>query len=173
MKRILVGYATRAGTTAEVAVVIAGQLRYDGYWVECLPINEIKTIKGYDAVVIGSPIRMGSWTPEAVSFVMRFYERLLERPVAIFTTCMSLTEDTPAAREQVMRYLNPVRVVLNPQAEGYFAGALTYDRLPLPARLAAHLTDKPEGDYRDWAAIREWAHSLTPLFEGRVQPATV
>ena len=173
MKRILIAYATRAGSTAEFAAVIAGQLRRDGFWVECSPVKEVKSVKGYDGVIVGSPIRMGSWLPEAVSFIMRHHDMLLRRPVAIFTTCITLAEDTPEAREEVRSYLNAVRAVLHPQAEGYFAGVLEFDRLTLPEKIAARLTDKPTGDYRDWPAVQEWARSLTPLLLGFVQPATV
>ena len=63
--RILVTYATRAGSTAEVAAACAETLAARGYAVDVKPVKEKTQLTGYSAVVLGSAIRMGDWLPEA------------------------------------------------------------------------------------------------------------
>ncbi len=69
--RILVTYATCAGSTAEIATAIAETLAARGYSIDLKPVNEKPDLSGYAAVVLGSAIRMGRWLPEAVDFVKR------------------------------------------------------------------------------------------------------
>jgi hypothetical protein len=64
-KRILVAYATRAGSTAEIAQAIAETLTARGYAVDVRPVKEKPSLDGCAAVVLGSAVRMGAWLPEA------------------------------------------------------------------------------------------------------------
>src|SRR2546423_6800108 len=66
MNKILVTFATRAGSTYEVAARVAEVLRAGGATVEVKPVTAVHEVKDYDAVVVGSAIRMGHWLPEAV-----------------------------------------------------------------------------------------------------------
>lgn len=68
-KCILVNYATRAGSTAEIAAAIAETLSARGYAVDVKLVKEKPVLDGYIAVVPGSAIRMGNWLPEAVDVV--------------------------------------------------------------------------------------------------------
>jgi len=63
MNNILTTYATRAGSTFEVAEQIAEILRTTGASVKVKPVPAVHEMKDYDAVVIGSPIRMSQWLP--------------------------------------------------------------------------------------------------------------
>lgn len=56
-QRILVTYATRAGSTAEVAAAIGESLAARGYAVEVKSVKEKPGVAGYSAVVLGSAIR--------------------------------------------------------------------------------------------------------------------
>lgn len=58
--KILVAYASRAGSTSEVAEVIGQELCSAGAQVDIRPINEVKNIESYQAVVVGSAIHAGS-----------------------------------------------------------------------------------------------------------------
>jgi len=56
---VLVAYATRYGSTAELARFIARTLREEGLDAEALPAAEVTDVAAYDAVVIGSALYMG------------------------------------------------------------------------------------------------------------------
>ena len=163
MKQILVTYATRAGSTAEVAACVAEELRTAGAQVETLSLKDIQDIHPYDAVIIGSAIRMGRWLPEAVEFVKTHRERLSQIPTAYFLVSGFLREDTPEMRKTVLAYLNPVRTLLEPTCIGLFAGKMDYHKLRWLDRTIAKGVGSAEGDWRDSEAIRTWAHQLLTM----------
>jgi menaquinone-dependent protoporphyrinogen oxidase len=172
MRRILVTYATRAGSTAEVATSIAEALRAGGATVDVLPIKAMPEVDGYDAVVVGSPIHMGHWLPEAVAFVKANRWILSYIPTAYFVVSEFLREDTPEMRQKVQAYLDPVCAMLEPTSVGVFAGKIDYHKLSWLDRTIAKAAGTPEGDWRNWEAIRQWArelqaslvHASEPLF---------
>ncbi len=81
---ILVGYATRSGSTREIAEAVAVKLREGGTAVDCQPLKEVKTLEGYRSVVIGAPFYMFHWHKDAVAFLKRHHEALTQRVVAVF-----------------------------------------------------------------------------------------
>lgn len=162
--RILVTYATRAGSTAEVATAIAATLTERGFQVEVKPVKENPSIQGYQAVLIGSAIRIGNWLPEAVEFVKTNQQILNHLPVALFTVHMLNTGDDEVSRAARLAYLNQVRPLLPRAEEIYFSGKMDYSTLPFFDRLLAKAVEKqtgtPPGDFRDWDEIRNWAPAI-------------
>ena len=161
---ILIAYASRLGSTAEVAQAIADEIGADARW-----IGSIDSLTGYDAVIIGSAIRYDKWLPEATDFVNTHHEALKTMPVAMFLTCLTLSHQSPKARQQAARYAENIAATLpqvHPADIGRFAGVLDYGKIPYPSRLLARLIFAvlrvPEGDYRDWQAIRAWARTALP-----------
>lgn len=154
--RVLVAYASASGSTAEVAEVIAQELASGHMVVEVLPVQEVSNVERYDAVVLGSSIRAGRWLPGAVRFLEERRETLAEVPVAYFTTCLTMVEDTPETRQLVLSYLEPVLQLapeVRPLGLGLFAGSLVPD-------LEQVVPGGPYGDFRDWDAIRAWAREI-------------
>ena len=84
-KHILIVYATRAGSTVEVAQVIGEVLGGRGFEVQIKSVKENPAVDGYQAVIIGSAIRMGNWLPEVVDFLRKNQPKLSQIPTAIFT----------------------------------------------------------------------------------------
>jgi len=155
--KILVAYASRAGSTGEVAEAIGKVLCDGGAAVDVRLAKEVTDLSPYRAVVVGSGIRVGKWLPEAVEFVEGHREALSRMPVAYFAVCLTLREDTEENRREVAAYLDPVREVVQPVDVGLFAGVMDYSKLPFTFRLMMKAMKSPEGDFRDWEAIRAWA----------------
>src|SRR5512143_1855642 len=91
MKRILVAYATMAGSTAEVAQAVGEGIAKTGLQVDVLPLSEVKNLQAYDGVVVGGPMIMG-WHRGALGFLRKNRDALRHIPLAIFVTAMSLTQ---------------------------------------------------------------------------------
>jgi len=166
--RILVTYASRAGSTAEVAEAIGKTLSEGGAQVDVLPMNEVKDLSAYQAVVAGSAIRGSKWLPEALQFVQTHCSALMQKRFAMFTVCITLAMSNA---EKYRAGVAPVRALVSPVSEGLFAGMLDFSKLPfnwdaLMLRLAIALGIFPRGDHRDWNAIRAWAMGLKPMLEG-------
>jgi menaquinone-dependent protoporphyrinogen oxidase len=167
-KRILVGYASGSGSTGEVAQTIGDVLGQSGVPVNVQPVKTVNSIAGYSAIVLGSSIRLGRWLPDAVEFLLRFKDEMKSIPVAYFTTCLTLINDTEENRRTVLNHLEPVRQLapeIEPVGLGLFAGSLT----PEQHAIQPHVGIGPFGDYRDWAAIQAWAEAIQPaIWAGEV-----
>jgi menaquinone-dependent protoporphyrinogen oxidase len=163
MNKLLVTYASRAGSTFEVAAYVAKVLRGMGATVDVAPIPSVHEVKGYDAVVIGSAIRMGRWLPEAIAFVQMHRETLSHIPTAYFLVSGLLRDNDPEIQRKVLSYLDPVRKILEPTSIGMFAGKIDYSSIDGFDRSIAEAVSSAQGDWRNWEAIRSWAQGLLPL----------
>lgn len=165
-KPVLLTYATRLGSTAEVASRIAEVLHQLHVPAELCNVHDVGRLDRYSAVIVGSAIRNGSWLPEAARFIGLHEWQLSHMPVACFTVCMTLHEDTPENRQTVQGYLEPLLQQYNhvhPVANGMFAGKVDYTWLSFVPRVMAHVGKIPQGDWRDWDAIEAWVREIVPL----------
>jgi menaquinone-dependent protoporphyrinogen IX oxidase len=190
MNRILVTYATMAGSTVEVAETVGEEIAKSGIQVDVLPVSEIDSLEGYDGVVVGGPMIMG-WHRAALRFLKKHRKAFEHIPLAVFVLAMSLTqtgetsvdgfpvyvdEELPKPpenegrlnfRERYARLANYLRPILKatrpvkPASIGIFGGRLEYGRLKWWAVLFVMLViQAPAGDRRNWTAIRSWAAGL-------------
>lgn len=169
--KILVAYASRAGSTAGVAEAIGKTLSENGAQVEVRPMQDVKDLTPYGAVVAGSAIQAKQWLPEAMQFMQDHRAALGQKPFAAFTVCMTMTMKKEQYRQGVKDWLAPVRALVKPVSEGYFAGALQLNKVPHRRarwgfRLSVIFGVWAEKDYRDWDAIHAWAAELSPKLQG-------
>jgi menaquinone-dependent protoporphyrinogen oxidase len=169
-KSILLAYASRFGSTQEVAEAIAVSLREAGLQVDIQPVQEVKSFDRYDAVVLGAAIYNAKWNANAHQFVMQYQDALSQLPVAIFTLGPLSTSD--AAKRNSRRQLDVELAKypwLKPVALEIFAGK--YD----PSKPGLNFFERfiPARDYRKWDAIRAWANELSMQLQhvDELQPA--
>lgn len=160
--RILVTYASRAGSTTEIAQLIGEGLCARGFAVDVRTITSRPPVESYQAVLIGSAVRNGSWLPEAVNFVAENQLTLKRVPVAVFTVHLHNRGADLQSVTNRRAYLSTVRPLLHPVAEAYFAGAITPAHLSWLERLVVRAAHAPVGDFRDWDVIRGWAENVMP-----------
>lgn len=167
--KILITYASRSGSTAEIAEAIGERLSQCGTLVEVLPMQAVKDLSVYRAVVAGSAMRSSEWLPEAMQFITTHRAVLSQKPFATFTVCITLAmSNTEQYRQAVAKWIQPVRAQVRPVSEGLFAGRLDFSKLPLnwdtvKLRAVVALGIFPKDDQRDWEAIHDWAEKLLPL----------
>jgi menaquinone-dependent protoporphyrinogen oxidase len=151
-QKLLVAYATKKGSVAEVAEFIADTLRDRGHRVDVQPAREVKSVHGYDQVVLGGALYMGRWHADAKRFLTVHHEALGALPVAIFAMGPLTTEDkdVTAARGQLDRALH-AQPDVTPVSVAIFGGVVD------PAKLHFPFNHMPATDARDWDAIRDWA----------------
>jgi menaquinone-dependent protoporphyrinogen oxidase len=167
--KILVTYASRAGSTAGVAEAIGKTLSESGAQVDVLPMQDVKDLAPYQAVVAGNAIQNKQWLPEAMEFMQTHRAALAQKPFAAFLVCMTLAmKNAGQYRSFVSDFMQPVRAMVKPVSEGLFAGVLDIKKVPSASdrfkfRLSVLFGVWSEGDHRDWNAIRSWAEGLRPL----------
>ena len=165
-KRILVAYASEYGSTAGVAEAIGKELCNKGAGVDVRLVKKVTDRSAYRSVIVGSPIFRGKWMSETVKFLKENSEILSKVPVAYFVVCMTMQKQTEESRQKALSYLDPVRrsvPQVKPVQVGLFAGALHYDKLSWITRKIVQSKGSPEGDFRDWDAIRAWAAHLDEI----------
>ena len=159
---ILVAYASKHGSTAEVAEVVAGQLREAGLGTRLIPAAEVEDVDGYDGVVLGTALYMGRAHHDARRLLKRFHRGLAVKPVAVFGMGPRTLEehDVAGSRKQLGAALAKVPDV-EPLGVAVFGGVLH------PADQRFPFNHMPESDARDWEAIRAWAREIASVLYDR------
>jgi menaquinone-dependent protoporphyrinogen oxidase len=163
---VLVAYATRQGSTQEVAEAVAATLRERGLEVDFSPMREVRALDQYQAVVLGAPLYMFHWHKDAHHFLARHQEALMQRPVAIFALGPLHAEEKEfqEVRKQLDKELAKYPW-LTPQAIAIFGGKFDPQKLTFPYNMLPAMKNMPASDVRDWTAIRAWASDLAALFQ--------
>jgi menaquinone-dependent protoporphyrinogen oxidase len=156
---VLVAYATRYGSTQEVAEAIAATLRERGLEVDVQPARQVRALEGYRAVVLGAPLHMFHWHKDALRLLARNREALSQRPVAIFALgpLHDDEKEHQSAHSQLDKELARFPW-LEPVSLEVFGGKLDPTKLRFPISL--FMGRMPPSDVRDWEAIRAWANNL-------------
>jgi len=155
MDEILIAYATKHGSTHEVAETIAAKLAEAGVETHTVPADRVRSLDEYRAVVLGAPLYMGRWHGDARAFLKRHQKELATRPVAVFALgpIKDEAEQWDGARKQLYDTLARFPGV-EPVSVGLFGGAIVPETLHFP------FSHMPAGDLRDWEAIEKWTDRL-------------
>jgi menaquinone-dependent protoporphyrinogen oxidase len=155
---VLVTYASKYGSTEEIAQRIAATLRRSGLDTDLQPVDAVRDVEPYAAIVLGSAIYYGSWLKEAREFVHRYETALAARPVWLFASG-PLGVEVKDAEPQPKEFAEFQQSVM-PREHRVFFGALDYSQLSFMERMVVKGVRAPDGDFRDWNAIEEWAESI-------------
>jgi menaquinone-dependent protoporphyrinogen oxidase len=167
--KILVTYATCTGFTVGVAEAIFQNLVNSGLPTELCPMKDVKNLSSYKAVIAGSAVQARQWLPEAMQFLKANREELSNKPFAAFMVCMTLgIPYGEKYREGIKDWMNPIRRLVRPFNEGYFAGGLNIAKIPglgnrIKFQLSVLMGVWKEGDHRDWNAIKVWTEELKKI----------
>lgn len=170
--KILVAYASRCGSTGEVAEAIGQVLCESGVSTDIRQVEKVSDLSPYRAVIVGSAIRSNEWLPEAIEFVKMHRDPLSRVPVAYFLTSLMVVQDTEETHRAAATCLESMCEQV-PQVQPVdvctFAGKLDFGKLPFVFRFVWPFTAGGAvraGDYRDWEAIHSWAAGLCPALLG-------
>ena len=163
---VLVAYATKRGSTREVAEEIAGVLAAAGLPVETCPAGAVESLDGYSGAVLGGALYMGRVHHDARRFLKRFREPLAALPTAVFAMGPSSAEEDEIqrSREQLDRALAAVPEI-DPLFVAIFGGVVD------PEKLSFQFSRMPAVDARNWDDVRTWAAGIALVFGARQRAA--
>lgn len=163
MSKVLVVYGTKSGCTAGIAERIADKLAAQGVTAELVAAEEAPSAEGFDAVIVGSGVRGGTWHAAASSWVTANAAALKSMPTAFYTCGLMITEGEEK-RAEVAGYTNAVVEAsgVEPVDVGLFAGWNEPKAFSFLERGIMKMMKAPQGDFRDWDAIEAWTVATAP-----------
>jgi menaquinone-dependent protoporphyrinogen oxidase len=182
VKKALIFYGTRYGTTANTTEVIADSLRQLSFEVKIVDAKKekVQSISEFDLIIVGSGIQMGKWTKEPEEFLKRFQNELSKKKLALFVSCGGanpLSEGEKKNKEfddAKRKYLEDkyVEFKVNPVALGFFGGCYDFNQMSWffkktlsaikPKLESAGYKESKAGvyDLRNLDAIRDWTREV-------------
>ncbi|MBV8394856.1 MAG: flavodoxin domain-containing protein [Actinobacteria bacterium] len=165
---VLVAYATKKGSTREVAESIATTLAAQGLVVETRPAADVGDLSPYGGVVLGSSIYTGRLHADARYFLRRHRHELTHKRFAVFALGPRTLEreDVANSRKQVDHELEKMPE-LSPLSVAVFGGVLDPEQHHFP------FNHMPKTDARDWNAIESWADAISSEISAPHVPDTL
>lgn len=183
MVTILVCYGTSEGQTEKIAERLGDRLTERGHRVPVRNVAEDDLDPtGYDAILIGSSIHVGSHQSSVEGFVRENREALAHRPTGFFQVSLSSAADDPDRRAEAAGYVEAFEEAtgFHPDRVGLFGGALRYSKYGFLKRLLMkHIAKKATRDtdtsqdheYTDWGEVDAFAEDFAAFVEGRLGEA--
>ncbi|MGE5229256.1 MAG: flavodoxin domain-containing protein [Deltaproteobacteria bacterium] len=165
MTQVLVAYGTRYGSTREVAEAVGATLGEQGIDADVRQARAVRSLDGYGAVVLGTPLYMGALHKDVRALLERHHEALEHTPFALFALGPVKADDgLDGAREQLSTALAKVPAPA-PASTAVFVGAYDPGRLRFTDRViaalpASPLHGEPAHDDRDWEVIGAWTRAI-------------
>lgn len=157
---VLVAYASKRGSTAEIAETIAATLRREGLGVCLERAEDVQSLDPYDAVVLGSAVYMKRWRGDARHFLKKHRKPLRLMPFWAFS---SGPVGDPATDNP--EWMEPPKIATKVEELGgrdhvVFGGCLPAEPSGFMEKAMVEGTPREFRDRRDWAHIRDWAHQI-------------
>jgi menaquinone-dependent protoporphyrinogen oxidase len=154
---VLITAASKHGATAEIAQALADGLTRRGVDAVVHRPRDVHDLRPYDVVVIGSAVYAGRWLAEARALVTRLSDQLVRTQVWLFS---SGPVGDPLKPEEdavdVLREHELTRAVCHRT----FAGHIDRAALGFAERAVVRALHVPDGDFRDWADVDNWAATI-------------
>lgn len=158
--RILVAYATKEGSTADIAVAIGEELRKMGLEADVRRVEEARDVGTYEALILGSAIYLGQWRKEALEFGSAHAGDFRGKPVWLFDSG-PLFSWPDEGRNEAVKAAEELLVQMGARSRTTFGGKLLEEdagwmmrRLVKGGRVGSY------GDFRNFDRIRAWARAI-------------
>ena len=173
-KRVLIAYGTRFGSTEEISAKLAEIMRNEGLDTTVINVKKDKwpPLDQFEAVLIGSSIKMGRWTKEAKRYFSRNVNALKEKSVLAVFVSSGEAGDPEKYQEAKAKYVENILTELgfdlNKVMHDAFGGVFDLTSTSkigwmekkfanMGAKEDANLMENEYNDLRDWDKIHSFA----------------
>jgi menaquinone-dependent protoporphyrinogen oxidase len=155
--KVLVAVASKHGSSLEIGQVIEATLHSSGFEVDLQRTEDVTSLEGYDAAVLGSGVYMGHWMRAARELVDDHEAELQAMPVWLFSS--------GPVGEPLSPLENPAEVAavskrIGARGHRLFAGKVDGSELRVAEKALVALVRAEQGDFRPWSEISDWAESI-------------
>lgn len=157
---VLVAYASKRGSTTEIAETVAATLRRSGLEVTLRSVEEVDDVDPYEAIVVGSAVYMKRWRGDARHFLKKHRKTLRKMPFWVFSSgpvgdpaednAESMESPKFAAKLEEMGVRDHV----------VFGGSVPREPQGFVEKAMVEGTPEQFRDRRDWGQIRAWAEGV-------------
>lgn len=161
-EKVLLAYASKSGSTAEIGEKIVEVLGAAGVEVDLKAVGQVGDLEGYSAIILGSAVYYGSWRKEAEKFLISQAEALKEKKVWFFSSGPA-GEGNPVELLDGWTFppnLQETADGIRPRGTAVFHGVMDESYLNFLERFILKKMDAPMGDFRDWDQIAAWAEEI-------------
>jgi len=160
---VLVAYATKHGSTEQIAETIGRELRQRGLAADVRGVGEIEDVARYEAVVLGSAVYVGHWLSNARAFAKEHAAELADRPTWLFSSGPVGRPLRPTDEDAV--HIDEILEAIQPREHRVFPGELDRSRLNCCEWALVFALRVQEGDYRNEVEIQDWAREIAATLE--------
>jgi menaquinone-dependent protoporphyrinogen oxidase len=162
-RKILITYASKYGATQEIAEKIGAVLRQAGLQADVFPVDGVRDLTPYQAVILGSAVYIGQWNKEAAVFLQANEKTLANRQVWLFSSGPTGVGDPVELLNgwRLPAALQPVADRIQPRDIAVFHGNINLGKLNFIQKwVIKNIVKKPFGDFRDWDTIVTWSGTV-------------
>jgi len=161
-EKVLVAYATKRGSTAEIAEKIGEVLKKRQMQVDVLPVRKVTDLSPYKTAILGTAVYIGLWRREAVKFLKTYADELANMPLRIFLSGPTGAGDPlellgdwrfPESLRPVIEQVKPVEITC-------FGGRIESGKMNPFEKMIIKKVGAEIGDFRNWESIASWANEI-------------
>lgn len=158
--RILVAYASKNGSTKSIAERLAETLSTKGHTVAVEDARKVKSIDGYEGVIVGGGIYANNWHAAARRLVKRIAKEASGLKRGAFAVCMAVADERPDERAKADKYMDAARASFNPDQTAVLAGVMDIEAQGWLMRKMLAKMGATSEDKRDWDKVDAWATEI-------------
>lgn len=159
---VAVIYATKYGSTKEIAEIIAENLMSADFKVDLIHAKKCTSLGQYHVIILGSAIYMGSWRKDAVNCIKTNLDILKQKTVWLFSSGPTGDGD-PSKLLKGWTLPENVKLLadkINPRGMVVFHGQIDLLEVNLLERFIIKMVKVPVGDFRRMDEIKIWTDSI-------------
>jgi menaquinone-dependent protoporphyrinogen oxidase len=160
---VLVAYATKRGSTEQIAETIGAELRLRGLETDVANVGDVEDVARYDAVVLGSAVYVGHWLTNARAFAREHADGLADRPTWLLSSGpvghpLRPTDDDAVQIDEIVE-------ATRAKEHRVFPGKLDRSDLNCCEWALVFALRVKEGDYRNEGEVSAWAREIAASLE--------
>lgn len=159
MKKILVTYYTKTGTTKTTAKKIKEALSKDLKEVEIMKIDEVASLDYYDVIILGTPINGMQPAEKAKEFIKTYETALKEKEVYFFVLSYIHSQGRKFWKNRIENSVKAVKSKIEALDTRIFGGAIE-EPMPGFIRWVFGIKKSADLDLRNDAEILYWTQEL-------------